>query len=67
MRKHSRPIKRTKEELADSIQREGTILNIDRNVKYYSAYGQLWRLTYTYTGRVNSIEQVNEIYERINI
>ena len=62
------PIKRTKEELASSIIREGEFDAYRSSClfKYYKSFGQMWLITYTSNGTVKSIEQVDENYRRIS-
>jgi hypothetical protein len=66
-----RPItKRTKQEIANSIITEGTMTHHsslgNTEFKYYKAFGQRWRLTYSLTGFLMSIEQVDENGKRIS-
>lgn len=63
-------VKRTKEELARSIISEGTLTHHSAlgnyEFKYYKAFGQRWRLTYSISGFLTSIEQVNDDGKRIS-
>lgn len=67
-----RPVtKRTKQELANSIIAEGTLTHYSAlgnyEFKYYKAFGQRWRLTYSLSGFLVSIEQVTEDGKRISL
>jgi hypothetical protein len=57
-----RPVKRTKEEIAQSIIKEGILDGYYSSVytRYYDAFGQRWKLTYSTLGNIKSIEQVRQ-------
>jgi len=61
--------KRTKEELAQSIDSEGyyDCMRSSSLYRYYRAFGQYWRITVSTGGAIKSIEQVDENYERISL
>ena len=62
MRSTRRTGKLTREEVARAIEREGRleVFKSGSFLKYYQAFGQRWKITYSTMGSVKSIEQVRE-------